>query len=107
MMEMITDKDFDEKVRGAEVAVVDFWATWCRPCKAIEPYLLEIAERYAEKGVKVFRINADENPEVPSRFSVFSLPTVLFFKRGSEAARIVGAAARDKYFKVLEEVLEG
>jgi len=104
-METISDKEFEEKVKGAEVALVDFWATWCRPCKAIEPYLLEIAEKYADRGVKVFRINADENPEVPSRFSVFSLPTVIYFRRGAEAARIVGAAARDKYFKVLEEVL--
>ncbi len=106
-MEPISDKDFEEKVKSVEVAVVDFWATWCRPCKAIEPYLEEIAERYAERGVKVFRLNADESPEVPSKLAVFSLPTVIFFRKGTEVARIVGAASKDKYFKVMEEVLGG
>ncbi len=107
-MEMvkITDADFDEKVKSCKIAVIDFWATWCRPCKAIEPYLLEIAQNFADQGVVVFRLNADEDPAVPAKYSIFSLPTVLFFKDGQLVDKIVGAHPKQKFIGKVEELLE-
>ena len=106
MMEEIKPEGFEEKLAGTKLALVDFWATWCRPCKAIEPHLASIAEEFADRGVKVFRMNADENPEFLARLSVFSLPTVLFFKEGKLADKVVGARTRSDFVKVVEELLE-
>jgi thioredoxin 1 len=106
MMEEIKPEGFEEKLAGAKLALVDFWATWCRPCKAIEPHLVSIAEEFADRGVKVFRLNADENPEFLARLSVFSLPTVLFFKEGKLVDKVVGARTRSDFVKVVEELLE-
>jgi len=106
MMQELTDKDFEEKVKQAPVAVVDFWATWCRPCKAIEPYLAAVAEEFAGRGVVVFRVNADDYPALPAKFAVFSLPTVLFFKAGTLVDKIVGAHPKQAFSEKLEELLE-
>lgn len=106
MMEELKPDEFAGKVDGAPVALVDFWATWCRPCKAIEPHLESIAEEFAERGVKVFRVNADENPGFLAQYSVFSLPTVLFFKEGRLVDKMVGARTRAEFAKRVEELLE-
>lgn len=106
MMEELDPAHFNEKVSGAKLALVDFWATWCRPCRAIEPHLASIAEEFADKGVKVFRVNADENPEFVARFNVFSLPTVLFFKEGNLVEKMVGAKPKSEFTRIIEELLE-
>ncbi len=85
------------------VVVVDLWADWCRPCKAIEPYLKELAQRHPD--VKFLKINTDEYPEVPMELGVISIPTVLFFKGGVEVKRIVGAKPKHVYRKAVEELL--
>lgn len=106
MMEDIKADVFQEKVNSAKVALVDFWATWCRPCKVIEPHLASIAEEFADRGLKVFRVNADENPEFLARMGVFSLPTVLFFKEGNLVDKIVGARTKADFVKIVEEFLD-
>ncbi len=106
MMEDIKSEGFQEKLAGVKLALVDFWATWCRPCKAIEPHLASIAEEFADRGVKVFRVNADENPEFLARMGVFSLPTVLFYKEGNLVDKVVGARTKADFVKIIEEFLD-
>jgi len=82
---------FDEEVSGsAEPILVDFWAEWCGPCKAIAPILEEIAEEQAGK-LKIAKLNVDEAPAVAQRFSVMSIPTMILFDNGQPAKRLVGA----------------
>jgi len=104
-MEDIKPEGFEEKLKEAKIAIVDFWATWCRPCKAIEPHLASIAEEYAERGVKVFRVNADEHPGFLAWLGIFSLPTVLFYKEGELVEKVVGARAKADFVKIVEELL--
>ena len=93
----VTDATFANEVLGADVpVVVDFWAPWCRPCKAIEPLLTEIAAANAGR-VKLVRMNIDENLGVPSRYGVLSLPTVILFTAGEPRETLLGPQSRRRY----------
>jgi thioredoxin 1 len=95
----VTDETFDDEVLAAAVPViVDFWAPWCRPCRAIEPILTEIASAYPNR-VKLVRVNLDENLGVPSRYDVLSLPTVMLFSGGERRETLIGPHSRGRYEK--------
>jgi thioredoxin 1 len=99
---VITDEEFDAKVLKSDVPVlVDFWATWCGPCKMIAPLLEEIARDHAG-SVVVGKIDVDGNPATPLRYGVQSIPTVILFKDGEEAERIVGYLPKDRLMGTLE-----
>ncbi|MEZ5341152.1 MAG: thioredoxin [Acidimicrobiales bacterium] len=87
----LTDATFDEVVNASDVpVVVDLWAEWCGPCKMIAPTLAEIATE--QVGViKIAKLNIDENPQIPQRYGVMSIPTLLVFRNGELDKRVVGA----------------
>jgi thioredoxin 1 len=90
----VTDSNFDDTVNKQPLALVDFWADWCGPCRALAPTIKELAKEYAGK-IFVGKLNVDENPATAERFQVFSIPTVIVMKYGKEADRIVGCVPKD------------
>ncbi len=99
----VTDQDFENEVIAAsktQPVVVDFWAEWCGPCRAIAPTLAQIAQEYSGK-LKIVKLNVDENMNSSSRFNVRSIPTLLVFKGGQVADQIVGAVPKEQIEKVL------
>jgi thioredoxin 1 len=90
----VTDADFESAVeQNAGLTVVDFWATWCGPCRMIAPALEELAGQYAGT-VKVAKLDVDMNVRTASRFQVRSIPTVLFFKNGKVVDQVIGAVPK-------------
>jgi thioredoxin 1 len=102
----VTDANFAEEVeKGDGLYMVDFWAEWCGPCRMIAPTVDALATEYQEKGLKVGKLNVDHNPQTSVRFSVRSIPAVLFFKDGKLVDQVVGAGPRQIYEnKVLEHI---
>jgi thioredoxin 1 len=91
MPEPITTSQFDAEVLQSETPViVDFWAEWCGPCRAVSPILAQIAEERADE-VRVVKVNIDEEPELQQRYGILSIPTILLFKGGEPTAAAIGA----------------
>ena len=89
----VTDANFDKVIKNNPVVVVDVWAVWCMPCKAIAPSIEDLAKRYA--GTAVFaKLDADANPGKMREFGIMGVPTLLFFKNGKLADTIVGAVPK-------------
>lgn len=98
----VSDDTFDEEVGAADTPVlVDFWAEWCGPCKMVAPVLEEIAGDKAG-ALKVAKVNVDDNPRTAQRFQVMSIPTLLLFKDGEPAGRIVGARSKNQILSEFE-----
>jgi len=103
MAKHLKTAEFDAAVQAAPVAMVDFWAEWCGPCKMLSPAIEELAAQYEGRAL-VGKVNVDEEPDLARRFGVMSIPTVVFLKDGREVGRKVGlmpgavfAAELDKY----------
>lgn len=91
----ITDQNFKETVEESSgLTLVDFWAEWCGPCRMVGPIVEELADEYSEDGVTVGKLDVDKNPDVTVRFTVRSIPSVLFFKDGELVDTVVGAVPR-------------
>ncbi len=100
-----TDTNFEADVLGSDKPVlVDFWAEWCGPCRIIAPSVEAIAEEYQEKA-GVYKMNVDENMNVPQRFGIRGIPTLIVFKGGQEQERIVGAVSREAIAKVIDKYI--
>ena len=101
----VTDATFEADVlQSSEPVVVDFWAEWCGPCKAIGPSLEEIATEMQGK-VKIVKMNVDENPGVPGTFGIRSIPTLILFKDGKAASQKVGAAPKGDLVKWISSAI--
>lgn len=100
-----TDAQFDADVLKSDTPVlVDFWATWCAPCKAIAPVLDQLADEY-EGRIKVGKVNVDENPATPAQYGVRGIPTMILFKDGEIVDQLVGAVPKKQVEALLQKAL--
>jgi len=91
----VNDDNFASEVEGSDgLAMVDFWATWCGPCRMVAPIVEELADEYADKGLKVAKLDVDANPSISARYGVRSIPTILFFKGGELVDQVIGFVPR-------------
>lgn len=101
----IDDSSFESNVLKADQPVlVDFWAPWCGPCRAMAPVLEELSSSFGEK-VKIMKCNVDDNPITPAKFEIKSIPTLIFFKNGKVFDQIVGITAKSKLEDTLKKML--
>lgn len=102
----VSDENFETEVLKSDIPIlVDFWAEWCQPCKMISPILEEIAEKYAGR-IKVFKLNVDKNAQIPTKYNVRGIPSLLIFHKGKTVNRKVGALNKSQLTDFLDENLQ-
>jgi len=101
---VVTDATFAALVEGAGAVVVDFWAPWCGPCRTIAPVIEDLAR--SRSDVLFAKLNVDDNPMTASRFKVSGIPTLVFFRGGQEAGRVVGAVGRPQIENAIGQYLQ-
>jgi thioredoxin 1 len=96
----VTDSNFEQTIKSNKLVLVDFWANWCGPCRALAPTIVELAKEYSGK-VLIGKLDVDENPVTAEKFQVFSIPTMIVFKYGQEIDRIVGLCPKNRIIDAL------
>ena len=98
----LTDTNFQQEVINSDkLSVVDFWAEWCGPCRAIGPVIEELSKEYDGK-VKVGKVNVDNNPQVSLNYGITSIPAILFIKNGEVVDKLIGAQTKSNFVKKIE-----
>jgi len=100
----ITDATFEQETRGETPVLVDFWAEWCGPCRMVAPVLEQIAAEQTGK-LRIVKLNVDENQQTAANFEVLSIPTLILFKGGQVAKKVIGAYPKKRLEAELEPVL--
>ena len=93
MAKVATNTNFPELLEGGKLVIVDFWATWCGPCRMLSPILDEVEEEMAEQ-ISVVKVNVDDADEIAAQYRIMSIPTLLFFKNGEMVDKTVGAMSK-------------
>ena len=102
MAEQVSDSTFEAPVLKSDLPVlVDFWAPWCGPCRAVGPIVDEVAGEFAGR-VRVFKMNVDENPATPTKFGIRAIPTLIVFKNGEAVEQRTGALPKDQIVQLLQ-----
>ncbi len=96
----LTDATFDGEIASGSV-IVDFWAPWCGPCRMVGPVIEEIAQEHDDK-VSVGKVNVDENPAIAQKFGIMSIPTIILFKDGEPAKKVIGARSKADFLREFE-----
>lgn len=101
----LTDANFQEKVLNSDkLSVIDFWAEWCGPCRAIGPIIEELSKEYSEK-INVGKVNVDHNPQLSVNYGITSIPAILFVKDGKVIDKLIGAQPKGNFVKKIEQHL--
>lgn len=104
MVATLTKSNFNEIVKSDKPVLVDFWASWCGPCRMVSPVIDQIAEEYEGK-ISVGKVNVDDEGALAAEFAVVSIPTVILFKDGKAVSKLVGAHSADDYADMIDAVL--
>lgn len=101
----VTDETFEAEVlKSDKPAIVDFWAEWCGPCRAIAPIIAHLSEEYGDR-VKITKLNIDDNPRTPGRYGVTAIPTVLAFRDGQVVEHIQGARPKAAFDEMMQKLV--
>ena len=103
MTQVVTNTNFQELLAGDKPLMVDFWATWCGPCRILSPTVDEIADEYADR-ITVAKCNVDDAEEIAMQYRIMSIPTLLFFKGGEVVDKRVGVVSKDEIVSIINSI---
>ena len=100
----LNDENFKDYIASDKPVLVDFWAEWCGPCKMLTPIIEELAEDYADRAI-IAKVNVDESSSIAQKYSIRSIPALLFFKNGAVEQQLVGAVPKEEIVKIIDGLL--